>query len=119
MPVTGQVLCKHLVNLQFGVTIDRSTQDFRIHLSLIRALSSLCSTLYYAVFEALFCVIIGEVQKSRDSNAVYAMFRHLKENLNGIHLYLAIYPENYGASQIVNQTTVSYFGSKSISLSLS
>lgn len=28
MPVTGQVLCKHLVNLQFGVTIDRSEISF-------------------------------------------------------------------------------------------
>ena len=37
---------------------------------------SLSSTLYYATFEAIFRV--REVQESRDSKAIYAMFEHLK-----------------------------------------
>ena len=37
--------------------------------------------LCYAAFEALFSVIIGEVQEPRDNSAIDAVFGHVKENL--------------------------------------
>lgn len=49
------------------------------------------------IMQLLKLYFVSEKCRSLETAMIYAMFEHLEENPNGMHLYLAIHPENYVA----------------------